>query len=320
MGIITKLFGGEKEAPPPQNLDQFLAAYPDIAAKLEALDAEAAAKSSEQSSVVNGFVPIQSAIADIQTRISIGKNEKTDVSALERSLRIEQEALANSRTRATALTREGAASKGLGRDVRKFIVGQVIPAGGVVNRVAVALPSGKLEDIISDARRAQKVAQGEKADWLNRPAPKDVALASALDQLPIEQSPIRLRFDNKQRIRITWATEVVDAEPKYITQLHPPEVADAKSIAAWLAHEMLVDEVTKQIDGLYADDPPVATAAEKRAAIAKIDARILDAERLEAAALWESRKKGNEPIAWRADLDVRALLGIDGPVPHRPRD
>jgi hypothetical protein len=322
MGIITKLFGGEKPADaPPQTLDEFMVAFPDIGAKLEALDAETRALRDEQGATVNGFVPRQARVAELEMKRALNEANKVDNSYIDRDLRVEREALAQAQKRATALIAKANAPKTLARDARKYIVQQLIPAGGVVNRITTKLPEGvRADDLCAEATADRGVELDSRADVADRLLPKEETLQAALRLLPSPQAPLRVWLDNKGRPRITWASEVIDAEPRYISQSEPPQATDARAIAMWVDPDRVRLEVERQVEALYIDNPPVATTAEKRKLLAEIDARILDAERDVAEACWASRRDGGTPIAWRADLDVRALLGIDGPTPHRPRD
>jgi len=59
----------------------------------------------------------------------------------------------------------------------------------------------------------------------------------------------------------------------------------------------------------------LSTADKKRRA-REIAADILAAERIECAAIWAARASGHE-VAFRADVDCRAVLGIEGPPPRK---
>ena len=88
-----------------------------------------------------------------------------------------------------------------------------------------------------------------------------------------------------------------------------PRVADVRSLLAWLAPEQLeeamLEDLRRQYEGVGLQMDP----HEKPRRIKELRAKILDAERVECAAIWAAKAAGAD-LRFRAGTDPRAVLGV----------
>ena len=105
---------------------------------------------------------------------------------------------------------------------------------------------------------------------------------------------------------------------------HPgviPTAPDPRPALARLYHDELVADIKQQVAGHYRGKPAGMTAADKRAAIKKLRAERLAADRVRCAQIWADFDAGKtSTLAFPADADVRAILMVDGPEPNRTSD
>ncbi|QKC91035.1 hypothetical protein EB230_23470 [Mesorhizobium sp. NZP2234] len=90
------------------------------------------------------------------------------------------------------------------------------------------------------------------------------------------------------------------------------QVASSTAIMCWLFRDAFIAKVHAEIDAAANDD--IALDAEQRTAeLARLNGRLLAEERVLGAIVWRDAAFHLIP----ADLDPRALLGIDGPEPRQ---
>lgn len=83
------------------------------------------------------------------------------------------------------------------------------------------------------------------------------------------------------------------------------------ALIAWLHKDQLIAALDVEITAVAEDDAALST--EQRAVkLAEVDARILDAERIECALV----RNAGGTIDFRENTDPRAVLGVDGPAPR----
>ena len=85
-------------------------------------------------------------------------------------------------------------------------------------------------------------------------------------------------------------------------------VVDVEGLLAHFFRDQVLEDIDRSLDQQFADSEGM-TAAQKRKELARIDAEVLAAERVEAAAGWQLVKAGS-PASFRADLSPRAILGL----------
>jgi hypothetical protein len=88
------------------------------------------------------------------------------------------------------------------------------------------------------------------------------------------------------------------------------EISTATAIGVWVNRDAIVDKLTAEIDEL-ADDARAMSENQRKGEITKIVADILTAQRIIAEIIWRDGLHDQ----WPADLDPRAVLGIEGPAP-----
>lgn len=188
--------------------------------------------------------------------------------------------------------------------------------------VEVKLPKGDLTETISTQRAERARLLGSRKGVRNAPPSADEAEAGLLAELAdlARDGAPRVSFSGG-RASLRMPMVGVDAEPNSMGG-DPgilPVTGDAHGLAAYFFHDQIAEIIKSEVAAHYADIPMVLSAAQKRQKHAEIDAAILEVERIECAAVWALRDQGIS-FAFRPDTDPRALLGVDGPAPRRPRE
>lgn len=94
-------------------------------------------------------------------------------------------------------------------------------------------------------------------------------------------------------------------------------VTDAMAMFCAVFPDKMTDFYSSAITAHYAENVTlVLSKSEKRARLRELDDQLLQLEHVEAAAIFECLKAGLN-VDLRPDMDVRALLGIEGPTPDR---
>jgi hypothetical protein len=325
MGVISEFFNPHRPKGVPPTLAEWLSEHPDVDALLGALDAEVKAGNAASTADHQAIVDLSAELSHRQMLLSVMVNDfAMDGRAvpadapLYGQIATTEAALAATRKRIEATTVKTTGARAHAKAARRYITSQLVAVENPL-RVTVKLPEGRLDEIITAKQRERRRLLQQRDEVLSRLPPKHITLERALAQVPVVLAPFEVHLNDRHMPYISWAREGIAAEPASVRQDEAPFATDAKAIAAWLARDEIVAEVTAQVEALYDDDTPVASDAEKRKLVAEIDAQILEAERVEAQAMWQARRDGVD-LPWRADLDVRALLGVEGPVPQRRRD
>jgi hypothetical protein len=86
------------------------------------------------------------------------------------------------------------------------------------------------------------------------------------------------------------------------------EAPDVLALTCWLHRDTLLERLDREIDD-EADDANAMSIDARQKAEAVIDGDLLNIERDEAALTWRALAQG-QPVAWRADINPAALLGL----------
>jgi hypothetical protein len=93
------------------------------------------------------------------------------------------------------------------------------------------------------------------------------------------------------------------------------ETPDALALICWSFKSQLLSALDAEIERC-ADDGAAMTADQKATKIGELEAALLERERVEEAITAAVIECGSK-VARRADLDPRALMGVDGPAPAK---
>ncbi|MGQ2903789.1 hypothetical protein [Neoaquamicrobium sediminum] len=112
------------------------------------------------------------------------------------------------------------------------------------------------------------------------------------------------------RLRIAGPRVIIHAEPARSGPGWKPTSDDALAMQAWLAPDRVLEKLKADLETAYAHGPVELDAHEKQRRSRDLKAQILEAERVECAALWKQIDEGGEQVRFRPDTDPRAILGI----------
>lgn len=142
---------------------------------------------------------------------------------------------------------------------------------------------------------------------------------------PIPPDSIKARFQNHVRMRgldaEVSARYDADGPVKLVLPMkrlpvpsNPdgsiPYTVDVEALICKFFGDQLIAEIEKQIDADYDGVELTLEPHEKHRALKEIDRAILQAERIECAAIWKMIEQGDWSMPFRPDTDPRALLGI----------
>lgn len=192
----------------------------------------------------------------------------------------------------------------------------------VAQPIEVDLPEGNLAEIVAAQRATILELRKTRREVRNAPPhPSEIEanLLAKLADLAREGAP-RVSFSNGMA-SLRLPVVGIDAEPNSIGHSGGslPSAPDAHGLAAYFFHDQLAQIIKAEVAQHYKDLPVTLSAAEKRHRTADIEASILQATRVECAAIYHLRDQGIS-FAFRADTDPRALLGVDGPAPRRRKE
>lgn len=108
---------------------------------------------------------------------------------------------------------------------------------------------------------------------------------------------------------IRWPTVAIPAAPLRSEGPNVVRVIDAEALICRLYGDRIIEEVEAAVDAAYQQVEVALDPHEKARETKRLKAAILEAERLECAAIWQLHEQG-EPLDFRADTDPRAVLGV----------
>jgi len=182
-----------------------------------------------------------------------------------------------------------------------------------LTRVEVKRPKGSSAEIVA-AQRTQKITplQQEKETVIN-----------ALDTLEMNWNSIRADVDTfakRARLgvtvspqscpRIDWPTVAVEGVMSTRGSTNRVLIPDVPALLCRFAREEVLTELFAALEVQYEGVGKTYEPHERKRELKRIDAAILEAERIECEAIWEAIKSGDTSLRFRADTDVRALLGV----------
>lgn len=188
--------------------------------------------------------------------------------------------------------------------------------GEKVRPAKVSLPKDMHPaDVVSQMRAQETDLRDQRRTVAAAEMPYEDAFPIALAGLDAYEKPlVEARIKNGRVTHYFPVTEV-GAEPR-----GPgiPNAPDAIAIALAINRPAIEEAVRESLKAQYRDIPLTLTAPEKKRKLAEIDADILDCQMVECAAIRAAREQGFD-IEYRKGLDVRAVLGVEGPPPPRER-
>lgn len=184
-------------------------------------------------------------------------------------------------------------------------------AGRLTPAAAITPPKNATVDGCQEQRKGFLAKRNDVDGGL---IPFEDARRQVLDAvLKIKQGPQLAKPRAGKPPKITWPFEAYPSVPMAGGIF---TVTDAVAIACWLNPEKVIDDLTEQLRQQYEGQTGL-TAKEKATQLAAIDAEILQVERIEAEIVWRQRAQGI-PTPFRATIDPRACLQVNGPAPSEP--
>ncbi|CAM5377354.1 hypothetical protein ATER59S_01678 [Aquamicrobium terrae] len=185
--------------------------------------------------------------------------------------------------------------------------------GGALNgvnetEVQIELPTGDPAKVKEKQRAQGSRIKREIEAVEDAPLPLDNALASARAEVTKEATRAKVRVeleDERRGLRLAWPTRKINADPSRDDPYHSPVAVDAAAIACRFFRDEVLADVEASIRAQYEGIPLALTPSEKRKRLRELKAALLEAERIEAEAIWQIGDG-----SFRADTDPRAVLGI----------
>lgn len=193
------------------------------------------------------------------------------------------------------------------------VVDQTAPAPILdVTLVETGLPKGKPEEIV-DAQRDKRVTLGEeRTDVLNAYDPAEMVKNSLRNQVDAldRSARIGVSINPQSRPKIEWPTQVLDGVTTSRASMNRIHFPDVPALLCRFNREAVLAELFAAVDAQYESVGKTYEPHERKRELKRIDAAILEAERIECEAIWQAIKAGDTSLRFRPDTDIRALLGI----------
>lgn len=178
---------------------------------------------------------------------------------------------------------------------------------------------GDLLAIIKKARDDIREFGEDLQVVLNAPPAFEEALASVNAQLEAltSQAPVSVGFASGRpnvRFPLEALHEAESRAPGVI-----PSVIDVRPLMMMVAGDRIRETVEAAVREHYEGIEVAPDRENRRTLIADLKASLLEAERIECAAIWAAREAGHD-VMFRPDADPRAVLGVEGPAPTKSRD
>lgn len=176
---------------------------------------------------------------------------------------------------------------------------------GVVLAPKVVLPAGAPADIAADQQQTILKVNAEEAEVAASFIPVEDAVASVRAKV-LRKEP-RLILSNREA---DWLApqKRLNVAPRLGDQ--PVDIDDGTALLGWLFGDLIADKLEALVRDKYRHVEKTYTPTERRAVLADIAARRLQAERIEVAAIFAAWDAGNF-IPLRKDVSPLALLGIE---------
>jgi len=178
---------------------------------------------------------------------------------------------------------------------------------------------GDLLAIIKKARNDIRECREDLQLVFNAPQAREEALASVNAQLDQMQSApvVEVGFaGGKPNVRFPIEA-LHDAESKSPGVI--PSVIDVRPLMMMVAGDRIRETVEAAVREHYEGIEVAPDRENRRTLIADLKASLLEAERIECAAIWAAREAGHD-VMFRPDADPRAVVGVEGLAPTKSRD
>lgn len=112
-------------------------------------------------------------------------------------------------------------------------------------------------------------------------------------------------------VTFVWPAKALNAAGRTSHPGERPQVVDIEAMAARYFGDQILADAEAAVDAAYAGIELTLEPHERRKRLRQIDAKILDLQRREAAAVWRLIEEfGDEDVTFRPGTNPRALLGI----------
>lgn len=193
------------------------------------------------------------------------------------------------------------------------VVNQAAPAPIVdVTLVETTLPKGKLDGIVDAQRAAVALLRTERTEIENAYEPAEMVKASIGNQVDAlaRSARIGVAVTPQSRPKIEWPTQVLEGVTTSRASGNRVHLPDVPALLCRFNREAVLAELFAAVDAAYEGVGKTYEPHERKRKLKRIEAAILEAERIECEAIWEALKAGDTSLRFRPDTNIRALLGI----------
>lgn len=171
-------------------------------------------------------------------------------------------------------------------------------------------PDGDSVDIAPVYRGKAASHQAEKKTEANAPIPLEDAKARVRNFVRMRglDAEVSARYDADGPVKLVLPMRRLDVPSNPDGRI--PQGVDVEALVCKFMGDQLLAEIERQIEADYEGVELTLQPHEKHRRLKEIDAAILQAERIECAAIWEMIEQGDWSLPFRPDTDPRALLGI----------
>jgi hypothetical protein len=176
---------------------------------------------------------------------------------------------------------------------------------------APKLPKVSAHILIQQQRDLIETLRIERASVARAPRPSSEVIEIITAEITAAAERVKPEFQNAFRpdSKFAWPRVKLDSLAYSAAAVTHTYSVDNFSILAWLQRRQMIAASKAEIEKLAQDDQAIASA-DRITRLANIDARILDAERMEEAAIMQLESDGMQ-FPRRADASIEAVLQIE---------
>lgn len=149
------------------------------------------------------------------------------------------------------------------------------------------------------------------------PRPQQEVEDEAVADLDRKAGEAKVRVSVGKMVTIGFPVVRINAEPA------TNEIPHTYDLRPWLARfhrDELVKDIRAAVAAKYIGCELALSAKAKATHLAELAAERLNADHIRCAAIWDRHAADPNALAFPADADPRAILGIDAPAPRKDRD
>jgi hypothetical protein len=176
------------------------------------------------------------------------------------------------------------------------------------------LPSvDKLDSFIAEKRQELTRLRAQRSGTVSAPLPAEMVKRSLAAKVSALASAGELGVaipSETRKAGLVWPMKSIGAEPPRSNPAAIPHAIDVEAVLCNLFGDIILERAMAAVDDAYVGTEVMLDPHDKKRALAKLDAAILETERAECAAILKLIEAGDRSVSFRPDTNPKAVLGL----------